>query len=899
MIKNNSSKVKFLSLLLVCLMATSLLSIGVLADNDPKPTSGTTAQTKESSTPSLTRDPELTKVPDSSQNSESSSEPGKDTSKDSSSGTKKPVAMLASFRFDKNYATDKKLTDYKKNYIDGDNFDPDGIVIDIFYDNETKKTVVLKDYGNYSPKTLKTGDTAVIVNVENSIPVEIPVKVEKRIVDSIELAAVSGSFKKSYLEGETFDPAGITIKVKYNDGTHENVDAKELKELTFAPAGPLTKDVTSVELSYEGKKFTLPGIKVEPIKSIEVKTSSGSMVFGQYQILDKSKITVTAVYANNKKLEIKDFDVTNSDFSKAGKGTITIECFGLKKTVDVTVAALEGITVSKNPTKVNYNEGETFNPEGIEVSGKYNGIENRPITGYKVETPVLEPNADGEYVVLVKFETFFEDRITVKVSPISKLIVSTSPTKKNYYEGEAIDITGIKVDVEFANGQKLSDFKGFSLSPESTYANAAAKPVLVYKSVTVELDVTIKPIIAIGVDTSKSTHRDLYTEGEVFDPTGIYIIAQFEDGTFRPIETGACTFSTDKLEKTDKTVKVTYKNFKCEVEVKVTGKVVMVAMTPKKLPKTDYFSGEKLTLEGLELIITFSDGTRKTLKVNEVVSQPAEGSELKAGVDTFISFVYTDAENNSITCDVPINVRDKAITVLDIEKKPDKLTYTEGEKFDPTGMVVKAYYDDSTYAEITDYVFTETPFVLSTGTATKISVIVSAGGIEKEILVDVKPAQISSITVKNPPEKVNYKVGEVFSPEGMEVTVVFANGKTATVPLEYCTFSQNGAFTADSKEAIIVTFREKTAAVTITLDKSDVTSGTNTDTDAVTTTSTPDSNTESNPVDSSSDSGSESETEEQKKGKISGGLLALFIGLIVFVVALIVVLIIYYRKHFC
>ncbi len=46
-----------------------------------------------------------------------------------------------------------------------------------------------------------------------------------------------------------------------------------------------------------------------------------------------------------------------------------------------------------------------------------------------------------------------------------------------------------------------------------------------------------------------------------------------------------------------------------------------------------------------------------------------------------------------------------ALTSIKITVPPSKVTYTEGESFDPTGMEVKAVYDDGTETVVTDYTF--------------------------------------------------------------------------------------------------------------------------------------------------------------------------------------------------
>ncbi len=45
------------------------------------------------------------------------------------------------------------------------------------------------------------------------------------------------------------------------------------------------------------------------------------------------------------------------------------------------------------------------------------------------------------------------------------------------------------------------------------------------------------------------------------------------------------------------------------------------------------------------------------------------------------------------------------LSKIEIEKAPDKVDYTEGEKFSSTGLVIKAVYSDGTKKEVTNYTY--------------------------------------------------------------------------------------------------------------------------------------------------------------------------------------------------
>ncbi|MBO7351667.1 MAG: bacterial Ig-like domain-containing protein, partial [Candidatus Methanomethylophilaceae archaeon] len=73
-----------------------------------------------------------------------------------------------------------------------------------------------------------------------------------------------------YLEGEKFDPTGLTIALKYSDGSMGFLDYKgNESKFSFSPSTdtPLKASDTKVTITYESKSAT---------QDITVKGSSGS-----------------------------------------------------------------------------------------------------------------------------------------------------------------------------------------------------------------------------------------------------------------------------------------------------------------------------------------------------------------------------------------------------------------------------------------------------------------------------------------------------------------------------------------------------------------------------------------------------------------------------------------------
>ncbi|MBO4971572.1 MAG: bacterial Ig-like domain-containing protein [Clostridia bacterium] len=886
--KKTKGCIRFLSAMLSLIIVVSLACVGTLADTTVEP--GTTSPTVTTSPTETTTNPSVTT---SVTTGATTTTTPPTTTAPSTEATTPPEIISASL----------DLGEYKKDYFSGETFDPSNIYVVLSYIGLPSKRIALSEFGNYSPKTLQASDKKVTVKVNEVFSLDVPVTVSNVEVSSVD-PSFDSNFKSKYLQGEKFDANGISLKVTYTNGKTETVS--DPSKFTVTPSGALS-DEKLVVLSYGGQNISVR-ISVTPVSSITVTPKSTPLVFGQFQDFEKSRVTVTANYAGGETRVVDDYEVENGGFETTGDGTIEIKYYGATAKLNVSVVELTGIRVSKKPTKTSYNEGEYLISEGLEVSGIYtiNGnTEERPLSGYTVHAEKLIPNPDNECEISVNYNDMFEDFFTVEVSPIVKLNITTPPTKLSYYEGELFDITGIVVQAEFENGSKLDNFTEYSVPSDSLYVNASKLPVIQYGSVSANVQVNVIAIKAIGV--LKNPNRVTYTEGEIFDPTGIEITAEYADGTFKNVEIGACTFPTEPLKRYDTSVTVKYKDFSYSVNIIVSDKIYAKALDAVTLPNTTYVSGQTLSLDGIKLVLSLSNGQTETIPLENVTVSPEAGSQLFSGVDTEIVITYLYNNEQEVTCTIPITVSDKAIVSLIVTKNPNKMTYNEGDIFDPAGMTVKAVYNDNTIEEISNYSVTNTPFILDKSEAQEVYVFVSVGASETGLKVTVNPTVIAMISVTTPPIKVSYNPGEYFDPTGMVVKVTYASGKSYTLSDNMYEIVNNGALKAGDS-VITLKFRDKTTALSISVSGDVSTPGNDTTTEStpittpdVTTpdvTTTPDEPKDpTTPEETTTVPGGD--TTHQSGNKKVSGIKIIFICLVLLIVALIVVLVIYYRRHFC
>ena len=127
------------------------------------------------------------------------------------------------------------------------------------------------------------------------------------------------------------------------------------------------------------------------------------------------------------------------------------------------------------------------------------------------------------------------------------------------------------------------------------------------------------------------------------------------------------------------------------------------------------------------------------------------GESFAKGVTTPTGYTKVSANATTIvlTKTFPATA-EKTLTGITIDSAPTKTEYTVGEKFEKKGMTIKATYDDSTHAIVTDTSkFTVKPEGALTMTDTKVTVSYAEGGVTKtaEQIITVKAKALTEAMV--------------------------------------------------------------------------------------------------------------------------------------------------------
>ncbi len=239
--------------------------------------------------------------------------------------------------------------------------------------------------------------------------------------------------------------------------------------------------------------------------------------------------------------------------------------------------------------------------------------------------------------------------------------------------------------------------------------------------------------------TSGQAHR--FAEGDTLE---IYIYGIKQNGAEIPFEYTVELFSAENPVKT-----VT------AIAVDSTGGTV------------DYIEGQTFSLSGLNLKVTYSDGSNATIPLTE--DMLANLPDMNTVGQQNITVTY---EGQTTTLTVNISAKQPQSMTL---TPPTKLTYKEGEALDLTGASLQVTYNDGTNSTVTVTEDMVTGYDANqTGQQT---LTVTYGTLTETFNVTVNARQLKGIQLI-PPNKLTYQVGEALDLTGATLLLTYDNSTT-------------------------------------------------------------------------------------------------------------------------
>ena len=143
---------------------------------------------------------------------------------------------------------------------------------------------------------------------------------------------------------------------------------------------------------------------------------------------------------------------SSSDIISSSTTSSSISSSSTSSSSSSVVPTLTGITLDTTNVKKAYNYGDKLNLAGLVVTANYSDNSAKAVTDYTTN-PANEStlNTHGEVTVKVTYQSFNE-QFTITVDKVlTEITLNTDNVKKDYYTGDALDLTGLEVTAKYSD----------------------------------------------------------------------------------------------------------------------------------------------------------------------------------------------------------------------------------------------------------------------------------------------------------------------------------------------------------------------------------------------------------------------------------------------------------------
>ncbi len=221
---------------------------------------------------------------------------------------------------------------------------------------------------------------------------------------------------------------------------------------------------------------------------------------------------------------------------------------------------MTGIEVISQPAKTVYWTGEELDTTGLELLATYSDGTTAQITeGFTVSG--FDSTLAGQQTLTVMYgEATAEFTVFVEELYLDGIEINTLPAKTEYWVGEALDTTGLILDVFYSDDSVIEITEGFTVSGFSS-TTAGKKTVFVYyQDQKTFFTVTVKTPELTGITVNTLPDKTEYLVGEVLDTTGLTLTATYADGSTETISSGFTAMNFNSSTAGTKKVIVLYKS---------------------------------------------------------------------------------------------------------------------------------------------------------------------------------------------------------------------------------------------------------------------------------------------------------------------------------------------------
>ena len=502
---------------------------------------------------------------------------------------------------------------------------------------------------------------------------------------------------------------------------------------------------------------------------------------------------------------------------------------------------VDTISVKNNPTKTNYEHGDTIDLTGGIITVNYTDgtFEDINMTDPKVGiTTGNTADVNTNYVGISYDGKQTSFNITV-TDPVDTLVVDTPMTKTEYSHGENIDFSGLKLKATKRSGATevlTSSSSDLSISENTADINSSKftafpddgtgitkgtqKITFSYKEKSIDGTIVVNDAVDTVELTNQPT-KQVYKYGENLDLTGAKLKISFGSGNTSIINlpdgnVAVSAYSSTTIG-TEQNLTVTYggKTAVKTIDVEVYNYIDSASITPPNKVEYSYNTDLDLTGASMQLIWKNSNVTSVAI-TDSMISGYNKTSEGKQTITVTYNVEYVLSDGNKISdtiiktfkVDVVNNISKIDITA------PTKTKYNHGDSLDLTGGIIKITYENGaeetrtmTTAMITEtdgstVNMSPTNYDNTNKVSKTLKIEYTEGGKTGTVNYPIEIINsLKSISLNGTP-KTSYNVNESLE-TGLSITVNREDGNTETISVTPDMISGFDTTTEGSKTATI------------------------------------------------------------------------------------------------
>ena len=513
-------------------------------------------------------------------------------------------------------------------------------------------------------------------------------------VKNTRLELVTEPTKIEYIEGMTFDPSGIEIYLRKNNGEKILIKASDL----IITDGVIKVGTNVIECCYDDLKYNINvfGNKKDDVDSIVIVNNGvdDKKDYFAGQSFDISKIQIQANYKSGDSVAVSPFDceIVGASTLVNGKNEIIVSYGDYKQAsfeLSAQLAKITSISACVKPD-VKFFEGGSVTNDKVTVMATYEDGSSRELTPseFTVENNIL--NAGENYV---------------KVSSVSGNIQTTLPVS-----AENIAVTKIDAQVVYAGQFYINDtVKPAQLKVSATYNNGTSKELadneyeilahilvegdnvitISYEGKTCSVTVSaVKPVL-VSISAEVNGTPNFFVGGTV-NASALKVTATYNNGTSSILESNLFTVKSHVLVEGENEIVIQYLDKTCTVKINAR-KANIASIFAELGMGVKLYESETLKNENVKVTATYEDGSTKTLSSSEF---------------TISNHILAEGNNTltvicgKVTCTLAVTAEPLVITSIEAEVKSG-YEYKAGGVVSKDSLKVTAIYNNGSRIDVT------------------------------------------------------------------------------------------------------------------------------------------------------------------------------------------------------